>query len=440
MAGHAPDLPDLPSLPEGAAGRLTRPFARFMAVESSSGVVLILCTLAALALANSPWRAGWASFWETKVTFAVGGFELAYPLWYWINDGLMAIFFFVIGLEIKRELAVGELSDPRKVALPVAAAFGGAGVPAVIFALMRQGTPDLRGWAVPMATDIAFVVGCLALLGPRVPHALKILMLTLAIVDDLLAVIVIALFYSASLQAGWLAFAGAGLVLVAVMNRAGVRRVPLYVLAGAFVWLCTLKCGIHPTVAGALLGLMTPWRPLVDDSLARAGLTQANTAIDRAEGPLAPAQRQAVLAHVETIAREARSPLDRLQATLHPWVAFVIMPVFALANAGVALDEGSAFAPLPLAVAVGLVLGKPLGFLLASWLVTRGPARLPTGVTWSAMLGAGCLAGIGFTMSIFVASLSFEGAALASAKLGVLLGSFVSAVLGMSLLRVTLRR
>jgi Na+:H+ antiporter, NhaA family len=439
MAGsHAHDLPDLPRLPRGAAARVARPFARLMAVEASSGVVLILCTLVALALANSPWRDAWNGFWSTPIALRVGSFTLEHSLVHWINDGLMAIFFFAIGLEIKRELALGELSDPRKIALPVAAAFGGAAVPALVFFLLRQGTPDARAWAVPMATDIAFVVGCMALLGRRVPHGLKILMLTLAIVDDLLAVIVIALFYASSLDVGWLLGALAGLVAVVGLNRAGVRQVGVYAVVGVFVWLCTLESGIHPTVAGAALGLLTPWRAWVDVPLAGEGLARAARAVTE-PSPLTDAQRQGVLAYVERTAREARSPLDRLHGALHGWVAFAIMPVFALANAGVALDEGSALAPLPLAVAAGLVLGKPIGFLLASWLVTRGPARLPRGVGWGSMLGAGCLAGIGFTMSIFVASLSFEGAGLASAKLGVLVGSLVSAVLGMVLLALAYR-
>jgi Na+:H+ antiporter, NhaA family len=437
---HAAPPADLPPLPRGAVDRMAAPVRRFLEIEAASGIVLIVCTLVALALANSPARGAWQAFWDLPLTVGVGDFALSYPLWYWVNDGLMAIFFFVIGLEIKRELALGELSEPRKVALPVAAAVGGALVPALIFTALRHGTPDARGWAVPMATDIAFVVGCLALLGPRVPHGLKILLLTLAIVDDLLAVIVIAAFYSGALDLAWLAGAAGGLALIVALNRGGVRRVGIYVLAGTFVWWCTLKSGIHPTVAGAALGLLTPWRAWVDDALSRDVLTRAAGAIQDAEAPLAPAQRRALLTGVAAAAREALSPLDRLQHALHGWVGFAIMPVFALANAGVALGEGSALAPLPLAIALGLVLGKPLGILAASWLVTRGGARLPEGVTWRVMLGAGCLAGIGFTMSLFVASLSFDGAALASAKTGVLLGSLVASLLGLVLLRVALPR
>lgn len=430
--------PDLPPLPRGAVDRIAAPFRRFLKVEASSGIVLIACTVVALALANSPARGAWHAFWEREFTIGFGDFVLSYPLWYWVNDGLMTIFFFVIGLEIKRELAVGELSEPRKVVLPVAAAIGGALVPALIFTVLRHGTPDARGWAVPMATDIAFVVGCLALLGPRVPHGLKILLLTLAIVDDLLAVIVIAAFYSSALDLAWLAGAGAGLGLIVALNRGGVRQVSVYVLVGTFIWLCTLKSGIHPTVAGAALGMLTPWRAWVGDALTRDVLSRAAQAITA--GQESPAQRQALLARVTEATREALSPLDRLQHALHGWVGFAIMPVFALANAGVTLGESPALAPLPLAIALALVLGKPVGILAASWLVTRVGSRLPEGVTWRVLLGAACLGGIGFTMSLFVASLSFEGAALASAKTGVLMGSLVSALLGMTLLRLALRR
>lgn len=434
------DALDLPPLPDAAIRRLAAPFQRFLRVQAASGIVLIGCTLLALLAANSPLASRWAAFWETKVTLQAGGFSLSYPLWYWVNDGLMAIFFFVVGLEIKRELVAGELSDRRKVTLPVAAAIGGAALPAVIHAVLSAGTVNARGWAVPMATDIAFVVGCLALLGSRVPHGLKILMLSLAIVDDLLAVIVIALFYSGSLAVPWLVAAGCGLLGIALLNRLGVRPVPIYVLAGAFVWLATLKSGIHPTVAGAFLGLMTPASAWIARGSAREVLAVGQRTLGTEPRPAHDVEQE-VLARVELAAREARSPMERLERLLHPWVGFAIMPVFALANAGLSLGDADATSPGAVAVGAGLVLGKPLGFLLASLLVVRlGLARLPEGVTWRAMVGAGCLAGIGFTMSLFVASLSFEGRPLLDAKSGVLAGSLVSAVLGLGLLTAALPR
>lgn len=424
----------LPPLPYAPIQRLTHPFQRFLAVQAASGIVLIACTALALLAANSGLASAWSAFWSTPVSVGVGSASLSYPLWYWVNDGLMAIFFFVVGLEIKREIVAGELSDRKKVTLPVAAAIGGAAMPAVIHALLCAGTEHARGWAVPMATDIAFVVGCLALLGSRVPHGLKILMLSLAIVDDLLAVIVIALFYSGSLAGGWLIAAGVGLALIALLNRLGVRPVPIYVLAGMFVWLATLKSGIHPTVAGAILGLMTPPGTWLARGTAREVLRVSEQALGATPAPSRD-DEQELLGHVEWAAREARSPMERLERLLHPWVGFAIMPVFALANAGLALGDADVTRLGALAVGAGLVLGKPLGFLLASALVIRaGLARLPEGVTWRAMVGAGCLAGIGFTMSLFVASLSFEGSLLVEAKSGVLAGSLVSALLGMGLL------
>jgi Na+/H+ antiporter NhaA len=298
---------DLPPLPHAPIRRVTAPFQRFLGVQAASGIVLIACTLLAMLAANSPLAGRWAAFWETDVTLRAGGLGLSYPLWYWVNDGLMAIFFFVVGLEIKRELATGELSDRRKVTLPMAAAVGGAVLPAVIHAVLSAGTVNARGWAVPMATDIAFVVGCLALLGSRVPHGLKILILSMAIVDDLLAVIVIALFYSGSLAVPWLAAAGGGLLLIALLNRMGVRPVPIYVLVGAFVWLATLKSGIHPTVAGAFLGLMTPASAWIARGSAREVLAVGERTLAAAPGPAHDVEQE-VLVRVELAAREARSP------------------------------------------------------------------------------------------------------------------------------------
>src|SRR5262245_30297984 len=247
-----------PELRERPLVRLTRPFHRFLHIESASGIVLAACTVLALLAANSPLAGGYERLWERTFRIAFGDVELSYPLWYWINDGLMAIFFFVIGLEIKREMVVGELSEPRRIVLPVAAAIGGVAVPILIFFAGQYGGAGRDGWAIPMATDIAFVVGCLALLGSRVPHGLQVCVLSLAIVDDILAVLVIAAFYTATIKAVWLAAALGGFSLVWLLNRLGVRTVPVYVFVATAIWLCTLKSGVHPTVAGVALGLMTP--------------------------------------------------------------------------------------------------------------------------------------------------------------------------------------
>ncbi|MGD8826975.1 MAG: Na+/H+ antiporter NhaA, partial [Myxococcales bacterium] len=248
-------------LPERPIQRVQRPLQAFMHVESAGGVFLLICTAVALIAANSPYAGAYRAFWDQNLRIALGGVDLSYPLWYWINDALMAIFFFVIGLEIKRELVIGELSDRKKVALPVAAALGGVAAPIAIYFALQYGGPGERGWAVPMATDIAFVVGCMSLLGNRIPHGLKVLMLSLAIVDDLLAVIVIAVFYTSSISATYLAASAVGVLLIVAMNRLGVRAVGLYVIVGIYIWVCTLKSGIHPTIEGVILGLLTPAQP-----------------------------------------------------------------------------------------------------------------------------------------------------------------------------------
>jgi len=412
-----------------AVGRLVAPLVRFLHIESSGGLVLLAFTAVALVLANSPLAERFHSFWETPVGFTVGGFVLIKPLLLWINDGLMTLFFFVVGLEIKREILTGELADPRKALLPVVAALGGMVLPAAVYALIMRGRPGSHGWGVPMATDIAFVVGFLTLLGPRVPNGLKVLLLTLAIADDLGAVLVIAAVYTTGLNFFALGLAGAGLGLMALLLWLGVRSGPVYAILVAGVWLGFLKSGVHPTVAGVLFGLLTPTRPGMGR---RVFLDVVSDLYARLRG----GQRGA--AHK---APEAVSPLERLEATLHPWVAFVIMPLFAAANAGVRIEAAGLATPVALAVAAGLILGKPLGIVLFSWASVRlGATRLPEGVNWKMMVGAGCLGGIGFTMSLFIAGLGLEGTLLDEAKIGILTGSAVSAALGCALLLAFLPR
>lgn len=410
-------------LPETPIGRWMRPIAAFLHIESASGMVLLGCTVLALILANSASAADFAGIWQIHFRIGIGDFNLDKPLILWINDGLMALFFFVVGLEIKRELVAGELQDPRKAALPVMAALGGMIVPAVVYVALRGGHEGSEGWAIPMATDIAFVVGFLALFGQRVPFGLKILLLSLAIVDDIGAILVIAIFYTSHLSLTALALAGAGLVLVVIFRLIGVRLTALYVVVGAAIWLGFLKSGVHPTVAGVILGLLTPSSPFVDGPTLRGVAREA----DRAGGT------RESLGRLELAARESVSPLERLEHTLHPWVAFVIMPIFALANAGVAVDPSGLGHPVALASALGLVVGKSVGILLFSWLAVRfGIARLPEGVSWTAMIGAGFLGGIGFTMALFIAGLAFPDQLelLDAGKIGVLIGSGDSAAIG----------
>ncbi|MGE3804671.1 MAG: Na+/H+ antiporter NhaA [Gemmataceae bacterium] len=405
---------------------------RYLHTEAAGGIALLACTLVALVLANTAWAEPFDQFWQTKFGFTAGSFELIKPLRLWINDGLMTIFFFLVGLEIKREFVFGELRDPRQAALPVAAALGGMLVPAGIYLLVLGDQPGTRGWGIPMATDIAFVVGFLALLGRRVTLSLKILLLTLAIVDDIGAVLVIALAYTSAIALWPLAAGGVGILVIRVMRKLGLRSVPLYWLVGAIAWLGFLKSGIHPTVAGVVLGLLTPATPL----FARGSLAAVSAGIalqldSESEGE----RHEEAVALLRRTATETLSPLDRLETALHPWVAFGIMPLFALANAGVTFEAGALASPAAQAVAAGLIVGKPVGILLFSAVaLLLGIARLPGDLNWRALIGGACLTGIGFTMSLFISGLALEGELLTAGKIGTLAGSAVSAALALAIL------
>ncbi|HEX4610444.1 MAG TPA: Na+/H+ antiporter NhaA [Urbifossiella sp.] len=427
-----------PNLPAAPIRHIVRPVTRFLRVESASGDVLLACTAVALALANSPAAAWWAHLWHTPVAVEVGAFNLAGEIGHFVvNDVLMTVFFFVVGLEIKRELVAGELRDPRQAALPVVAALGGMLVPALIYFALQRGQPGERGWGVPMATDIAFVVGVMALLGKRVPPGLKIMLLTLAIADDIGAVVVIAVFYSTGVSWAMIGGAAVGLVAVAALNRLGVRSVEVYAAVGAVVWLAMLKSGVHPTIAGVTLGLMTPSAAWLSGDALRRSVAVFHLRLEDAVAPPDVSE----LESMAFAARESMPPLERLERYLHPWVGFLIMPLFALANAGVTVDVAAITSSVALAAAVGLFVGKPAGILLFSWLAVRsGLARLPAGVTWPVLLGGGFLAGIGFTMSLFVAGLALHGDLLAAGKVGTLCGSVASAAVGAAILAVTLRK
>lgn len=414
---------------------LLRPAVRFLQMEAAGGAVLLVCTLFALILANSPWSVQYADFWETQIGVTVGGFELQKTFLHWINDGLMTIFFFLIGLEIKREIAFGELREPRKAALPAAAALGGMVLPAAIYFFLQRGGPGEKGWGIPMATDIAFVVGFLTLLGPRIPFGLKILLLTLAIVDDIGAILVIAIAYTSDTSLAFLLLGTMGLGCIYLFSRIGIRSISVYVFVGAAIWLAFVKSGIHPTVAGVVLGLLTPANPwFAEHSLVKVAEGIADRLCkDHRSEDMDHHEEAAQL--VASTARETVSPLDRLETALHPWVAFGIMPLFALANAGVKVELSAVADPIAMAVALALVVGKPVGIVAFSWIAVRaGIAQLPIGVNWRILLGAGCLAGIGFTMSLFIAGLALEGDQLRAGKVGTLLGSALSAVLGLGLL------
>jgi NhaA family Na+:H+ antiporter len=428
--------------PLSPAERLILPFQRFAQAEAASGVVLIACALVALVWANSPAGPGYFSLWNTPVVIELGPYRTAESLGHWINDGLMVVFFLMVGLEIKREILSGELASPRRAALPLAAAVGGMIVPALIFAALNDGGTGQRGWGVPMATDIAFAMGVLALVGKRAPLGLKVFLAAVAIVDDLGAVLVIALFYSDHLKLAPLAAVGGLLVVLIVLNVTHVRRPLVYLLVGVALWTAVLQSGVHATIAGVLLALAIPDRRRID---AAGFVAVARAQVDRL-ARRAPADRATALGadeleSVETLEKACeavQTPLRRLEHALVPWVAWVIMPLFALANAGVAVGrDGLALAarsPISLGVLLGLIVGKPTGVMAFSWLSVRlRAAELPEEVSWRALFGACLLCGIGFTMALFIADLAFDDAQLLdAAKIGVLAGSFAAAILGLT--------
>ena len=382
----------------------------FLKVESAGGIVLVLAGVAAMIAANTALAPWYQALLEVPIKIQVGGFKIDKSLLIWINDLLMAVFFLLVGLEIKREVVMGELSDGAKVALPAIAALGGMVVPAGIYAWINWGDPvGIRGWAIPSATDIAFALGVLSLFGPRVPIGLKVFLMTLAVLDDLGAIVIIALFYTSSLSMPALVGAGAALAALLVLNRLGVMRIAPYILVGTVLWVCVLKSGVHATLAGVITALCIP-----------------------ARDPHHP----------------EHPPLKVLEHALHPWVAFGIVPIFAFANAGVNLDGLSLrdlLQPIPLGIALGLVVGKQLGVFTFSWLAVKlGIARLPSGVDFRHVYGAAILCGIGFTMSLFIGMLAFEnnatGEVIVIDRLGILAGTLISAVVGYAVLHLVLPR
>ncbi len=415
--------------PNGAdalpATRLPRSVRQFLETEASGGILLLAAALVALVWANSPWGDSYRSLWHTDVTVNFGRYVLEGDLHHWVNDGLMVIFFFVVGLEIKSELVEGKLRDPRTAAMPAIAALGGMVVPAALYLVVTSGGDGSRGWGIPMATDIAFAVGVVALLGRRVPSSLKLFLLTLAIVDDIGAIIVIGVFYSTGIQPRFFGAAAALVIVILVLSRAGVVWLAPYIVLGVGLWLVTYASGVHATIAGVVLGLLTPARNLVPSSVAR------EWASDLQDEPSADEMRT-----MTQLARHSVSPAERIAHLLHPWSSFLIVPVFALANAGVQIKsdsfDGSGAAAVTGGVILGLVAGKTLGITGAAWLATRlGIARLPEGADWKMVTAVACIAGIGFTVSLFVAELAFAGGALQdAAKLGILAASLVAAVVG----------
>ena len=427
---------------------MVQPLQRLLRHEAAGGVVMLVAAVVAIVWANSPWSQSYVDLWATPLRVELGDvLHLDHlSLQAWVNDALMTVFFLLVGLEIKREAVHGELQDLRSVALPVIAAVGGMVVPAGTFWAFNIGEAGADGWGIPMATDIAFAVGVVTLLGRRVPLAAKIFLLTLAIADDIGAIVVIAVFYTGDLSLGWLVTALVGLGVIFAMRRGDVQALAPYLAVGALVWLALLESGVHATLAGVALGLLTPAWPLRSP---RRYPRETRHLLDRIERSYYDRvvtgdefeHNEHLIAEVARLSMHSTSPLERLERALSPWVAFVIVPVFALANAGVPLSGdaigGLVSDPVTVGTLLGLVVGKPVGVLAASFLAVRlGLGRLPDGTTWRQMAGLGTCAGIGFTVALFVTSLSFTDPALAdSAKVGILAGSLLAGVAGYLLLR-----
>jgi NhaA family Na+:H+ antiporter len=405
---------------------------RFLRTEAAGGGVLLAAAVVALVWANSPWDGSYTRLWATEVDFRIGTIGFTNDLRHLVNEGLMTLFFLVVGLEIKRELVAGELRSWRTAALPAVAAVGGMVVPAAIYVALTVGHSGARGWGIPMATDIAFAVGVVALLGRRVPSSLKLFLLTLAVVDDIGAIIVIAVFYSRGIDPWPLLLAGGLIGVMAGLRRLRVLSMPLHLLVGVGVWLATYKSGVHATLAGVALGLLTPARPLAPSALARKWTEDLSD-----EPP--PEELRAMT----RLANSSVSLAERLQYALHPLTSFVVIPLFALANAGVVLERSSLDTPggtrVVLGIVLGLVVGKMVGVTGASWLAVRmGVSSLPGDVTWRQMLGIGAVAGVGFTVSLFVAGLAFTEPRLeAAAKIGIVAASVLASVLGLAALAAT---
>ncbi|MEM7095121.1 MAG: Na+/H+ antiporter NhaA [Actinomycetota bacterium] len=408
MAGST-DFSDLTFIGRDSifARRFARPFARFLAVEAAGGILLLIATAAALIWVNSPWGDSYDSFWGVSVDFSINGIEIfdGHTLGQFVNDALMVLFFFVVGLEIKRELVDGQLRNPRDAALPAFAAVGGMLVPASAYLIFNAGGEGQDGWGIPMATDIAFAVGIVSLLGDRISRRLKVFLLSLAIVDDIGAIIVIAVFYSSGISAGWLIASGAIIVGIVVLRQLRVWYIPVYILLGTFLWWTTFRSGVHATIAGVVLGLLTPAKPLQSEDDTR---TVARWLRDKPE--VFPVD----VRYAGFRIRESVSVAERLESSIHPITSFVVIPVFALANAGVRINGdilSAAFrSPVMWGIVVGLVVGKTVGITAFSWVALRlGIAQRPRGMTMRHLVGLAMIAGIGFTVSLFVSSLAFTG-------------------------------
>lgn len=422
--------------------KITAPVGKFIHQEHTSGIVLLISVVVAIIWVNSPLQHFYHSLWDIKLSLGLGGHVLNHSLHLWINDGLMAVFFFVIGLELKREFMAGELSTIKKASLPMVAALGGMLVPACIYFFINKGTTAEHGWGIPMATDIAFALALLSVAGKNIPSSVKVFLSALAVADDLGAVLVIAIFYSSHIALGPLTIGVCLAVILLIGNKLGIRSTIFYLVIGFAVWVAFLLSGIHATIAGVLVAFTIPARTRINEKSyaqsIRSLLLEFENAIPNNSTLTTPEQHDTI-EKIKELSTDAETPLQKIEFALHPWVAFVIMPLFALANAGIIIGAGffsSLVNPVSLGVAIGLVAGKFTGVLLATWLMVKFGAQLPAQSTWKHMMGVALLAGVGFTMSLFVSGLAFtQTEMIDQAKYGILLASLLAGVLGLAVLR-----
>ncbi|MGB2987948.1 MAG: Na+/H+ antiporter NhaA [Phycisphaerae bacterium] len=426
-----------------AADFILRPFREFARIQAAGGIVLIGATVIALVWSNSPWADTYKGLWQTAISIGVGEHTLTLPIVLWVNDLAMALFFLLVGVEIKHEILVGQLATARKAALPIVAAAGGMAIPGIVYVAVNVGHDTLHGWGVPVATDIAFALGVLTLLGPRVPVGLKVFLASLAIADDIGALVVIAVFYTEQLKLGYLLGAAGIIGFLAILNRLGFRHPAVFMLFGLPLWFMVHESGVHATIAGVALAMTIPARATIDAhqflAEGRWSLAAVEREVSESDLIMTSARLLGAVHVMDSACSQVETPLQRVEHALHPWVAFLIIPAFALANAGltVGASAGSSLvSPVSLGIVLGLVLGKPVGITLSSWLAVRvGLASLPSGVTWRHLLGAGCLGGIGFTMSLFIAHLAFERPVyIYQAKVGVLAASVIAGLVGWAVL------
>jgi len=419
-----------------------RPLQRFVQAEASSGVLLVVAAVAAVLWANSPWGAAYQDLWHVELTFDLSFVTVTSDLREFVNDGAMTLFFFVVSLEIKRELLRGELASFRKATLPIAAAAGGMLVPALIYTAWNAGGDGGHGWGIPMATDIAFALGVLALTGPRIPSSLRVFLLALAIVDDLGAILVIALFYADTLALEPLLWGGLVLAVVGASRIAGVRSILYYVILGGLLWLAMLESGVHATLTGVILAFLTPAGPVSTREHYHSSLRSMIEDLFSAERSGSREEANIIAGEIDRLIERREPPLDRLETALHPWASFAVVPLFALANAGVELSWGAladaARSETSLGIATGLVIGKPIGIVLFSWIMVRlGLASLPADAGWRDLWAIGMLAGIGFTVSLFIAGLAFADPTLVDdAKVGILSASVIAGLVGFVAVRL----